>query len=81
MEEVKQSRIHLDMAKRIVDKLGDGESHITKRAMLQVLKPLLEEHIAPAKFKKYKMPEDWFTLEMKENNDLLSELSSFLQRI
>ena len=37
MEEVKQSRIHLDMAKRIVDKLADGESHIQKEQCCKFL--------------------------------------------
>jgi hypothetical protein len=52
MEEVKQSRLHFEIAKRIVNKLADEESQITLKAILLVLKPLLEDHIPTAKLKK-----------------------------
>jgi len=48
MEEFKQSRVHLDLAKRIVEKISEGESHISQQAALLILKPLLEGHIGPA---------------------------------
>ena len=47
-EEVKQSRVHLDIAKRIVDKLADGECHISQQVAINVLKQLLEENITLA---------------------------------
>ena len=53
MEEVKQSSVHLAIAKLIVEELADGDCHVTQQAAQQVLKPLLEDHIAPAKMKKH----------------------------
>lgn len=47
MEEVKQTRVHLDLANRIVNKIAEGESHISQEAALFILKPLLEGHIGP----------------------------------
>ena len=47
MEEEKQSRVHLDIAKRIVDTLADGECHVSQLAAQHVLKPLLEDFIGP----------------------------------
>ena len=81
MEEVKQTRVHLDIAKRIVDKLTDGESYISQNAALQVLKPLMRDHIAPAILEENRMPEDWFIDERTSKDKLLNELSSYLQRI
>lgn len=49
MEEVKQSRVHLDLAQRIVEIMtADGESHITRKAASEVLKPILEYYISRA---------------------------------
>ena len=42
---MKQSRIHLDIATRIVDTLADGESYISQNAAVQVLKPFLKDQI------------------------------------
>ncbi len=53
MEEVKQSRVHLDIAKRIVEKLADGKDHVTQNACKKVLKPLLEGHIGLAILNKF----------------------------
>ena len=53
---MKQSRIHLDIARRIVDTLADGESFISQNAAVQVLKPLLKDHITRATLKEYKLP-------------------------
>lgn len=47
MEELKQTRIQFDIAKRIVDKLANGENQIPQETVLQVLLPLLEDHIPP----------------------------------
>jgi hypothetical protein len=47
MEEAKQSIVHLDIAQSIVNKLAEGESHVSQEVILQVLKPLLEGHIGP----------------------------------
>ena len=80
MEEVKQSRLHFEIAKRIVNKLADEESQITLKAVLLVLKPLLEDHIPTAKLKKNKIPEHWLTNEITAKNDFLNELSSYLQK-
>ena len=60
MEEEKQSRVHLDIAKRIVDTLADGEYHVSQLAAQQVLKPLLEDNILNLILKKHKIPENWF---------------------
>jgi UDP-N-acetyl-D-mannosaminuronate dehydrogenase len=60
---VKQSRIHLDIARRIVDTLANGESIILQNAAVKVLKPLLKDHITRATLKVHKLPEDWFTNE------------------
>ena len=60
MEEEKQSRVNLDIAKRIIDTLADGECHVSQQAAQQVLKPLLEDHIVSAILKKHKLPENWF---------------------
>ena len=46
MEEEKQSRVHCDIAKRIVDTISDGEQEVSQQAVLQVLKPLLEKNIS-----------------------------------
>ena len=53
MEEEKQSKavLHLDIAKRIVEKLADAKSQISQKAVLQVLQPLLEDHIPLSKLK------------------------------
>jgi len=47
MEEQKQSRVHFDLAKKIVDTIANGEDQISQQAVFQVLKPLLEDNIAP----------------------------------
>ena len=60
MEEEKQSRVHLDIAKRIVDTLADGECHVSQIAAQHFLKPLLEDFIAPGILKKHKLTENWF---------------------
>jgi hypothetical protein len=78
---VKQSRIHLDIARSIVDTLADGESFISLNAAVQVLKPLLKDHITRATLKVYKLPQDWFTDEVTAKDKLLNELSSYLQSI
>ena len=49
MEEEKQSRVHFDLAKRIVDTIANGEENVSEQAVHQVLKPLLEDNITPAK--------------------------------
>ena len=79
MEEVKQSRVHFEIAKRIVDKLADGDSQISQKSVFEVLKPILEDYIPSAKLKKYKIPERWFKNELTGKEDLLNELSSYLQ--
>jgi UDP-N-acetyl-D-mannosaminuronate dehydrogenase len=61
MEEEKQTRVHFDIAKRIVDTIANGEDQISQQAVLQVLKPLLEENISLAIQKFHKIPERWFT--------------------
>ena len=48
--------------------------------MLQVLQPLLEDYIPPAKLKKLKIPLHWLTNEITAKDDFLNELSSFLQK-
>ena len=48
--------------------------------MLQVLQPLLEDYILPAKLKKHKIPVHWLTNEITAKDDFLNELSSFLQK-
>ena len=78
---MKQSRIHLDIARSIVDTLADGESFISLNAAVQVLKPLLKDHITRATLKVYKLPQDWFTDEVTAKDKLLNELSSYLQSI
>jgi hypothetical protein len=81
MEEAKQSRVHLVIAQRVVEKLADGESHVSQIEILEVLKPLLEDYIAPPILKKNKMPENWFTNENNSKNDLIEQLSDYLQKI
>ena len=49
MEEEKQSRVHFDLAKRIVETIANGEEYMSQQAALQVLKPLLEDNITRAK--------------------------------
>ena len=49
MEEEKQSRVHFDIAKKIVDTIANGEDQLSQQAVIQVLKPLLEENITIAK--------------------------------
>ncbi len=62
-EEEKQSAVHLAIAKRIVNTLADKKSHVTQQVALEVLKPLLEDNLAPIIIKKHKIPEYWFTNE------------------
>jgi hypothetical protein len=71
MEERKQSRVHLEIAQRVVEKLADGENTVLQESTLQVLIPLLEDYIVPAILKKNKMPENWFTNENNFKNDLI----------
>jgi hypothetical protein len=78
-EEVKQSRVHLDIAQRIADKLADTKTEVSQEAALQVLKPLLTHHIAPAMLTE--MPEDLFTTEKIQKNHLINKLSEYLQKI
>ena len=77
-EEKKQSSVHLDIAKRIVDKLADEESQISQKAVLQVVKPLLEDHILQSKLKKNKIPVHWLTNDITSKDVFLNELSSYL---
>jgi hypothetical protein len=81
MEEAKQSTVHLEIAQRVVEKLADGESHVSQEATLQVLKPLLEGHIGPAILKLNKIPEELFTKDRYFKNDLIEKLSAYLQKI
>ena len=81
MEEEKQSRVHFDIAKLIVDKLADEESVVTQQAALQVLKPLLDGHIGAAILNLRKMPETWFTNNFTPKNVLINELSDYLHKI
>ena len=81
MEEAKKLRVHLDIAQSIVIKIAEGESHVSQEVILQVLKPLLEGHIGPSIIKISKIPEDWFTNEIYPRNNLISELSAYLQKI
>jgi hypothetical protein len=81
MEEVKQSSVHLAIAKRIVDKIADKKHLISQQVALNVLKPFLEDHIIPAKLKKYKIPEYWFEESMMAKQYLLEELASYLQLV
>ena len=78
-EEKKQSSAHLDIAKQIVDKLVDEKSQISQKAVLQVVKPLLEDHIIHSKLKKNKIPVHWFTNDITAKDVFLNELSSYLQ--
>ena len=78
-EEEKQSRVHYEIAKRIVDKLVDQELQVSQKAVLQVIKPLLEDHIPLSKLRKNKIPVHWFTNEMTAKDDFLNELSTYLQ--
>ena len=80
-EEKKQSSVYLDIAKRIVDKLADEGSQISQKAVLQVVKTLLEGHILPSKLRKIKIPVHWLTNEITAKDDFLKELSSYLQTI
>jgi hypothetical protein len=77
-EEEKQSRVYLDIAKRIVDKLVDEESQISQKAVLQVVKPLLEDHILQSKLKKNNIPGHWLTNEITAKDDFINQLSSYL---
>ena len=61
MEEEKQSKVHLDLARRIFTTIAGGRKYITQEVAIMVLKPLLEENIAPATLKKHTMQENWFT--------------------
>ena len=45
MEEQKLSRVHFDLAKKIIDTIAHGEDQISQQAVFQVLKPLLEDNI------------------------------------
>ena len=81
MEEVKQSRVHLDIATRIVDTIADGESYISQNAALQVLKPFLISQISADILEENRMPENWFIDEITPKDKLVNELSSYLQRI
>ena len=60
VEEEKQLGVHLAIAKRIVDTLADGDYYISQRAVLQVLKPLLEGIIGSSILEIHKIPELWF---------------------
>ena len=44
-EEEKQSPVHMDIARLIVNTLCNGEEHLYQQTALKVLKPLLEENI------------------------------------
>lgn len=81
MEEVKQSRVHLDLAKRIVDKIANGESHISQQAAVNILKELLEGHIALEIRNANRIPEKWFKSKKIDKVNLTNELSSYLQQI
>jgi hypothetical protein len=49
MEEEKQSRVQLDLAKKIVGTFTNEEQqNVTKEVALQVLKPILEDYITAA---------------------------------
>jgi hypothetical protein len=78
MEEVKHSRVHLDLAKRIVDKIADGESHISQQAAVHILKELLEGHIGLEIRNVHKIPEKWFESKKTDKINLTNELSSYL---
>ena len=81
MEEEKQSRVHLDLARRIFTTMADGEGYITQEVAIKVLKPLLEEFIAPGILKIHTMPEKWFKKKITVKDDLINDLSSYLQKI
>jgi hypothetical protein len=57
MEEEKESVAHTNLARQIVKTLADGEEVVLQQSALQVLKPLLEDHITPAKQKLHPIPE------------------------
>ncbi len=78
MEEEKQSSDHLAIATRTVDTLADGDCHVSQQATLQVLKPLLEDHILHFVLKNNKIPEQWFEKEMTPKESLIHELASYL---
>ncbi len=80
-EEEKQSGVHLAIAKHIVDTLADGESDVTQQVALEVLKPWLEDNIAPIMIKNHKIPDNWFTNERTPKLNLSHELASYLQLV
>jgi hypothetical protein len=80
MEEVKQSRVHLEIAQRIVDKLAGEESNINQEKA-QVLKTLLKGQVAPDILKENKIPSNWFIDDMTPKDKLLIELSAYLKQI
>ena len=41
VEEEKQSRKHLDLARRIVETIANGEDQLSQQAVILVLKPFL----------------------------------------
>jgi hypothetical protein len=49
--------------------------------VFQVLKPLLEDNIAPKIQRMHKIPERWFTDHETDKNDLINDLASYLDRI
>ena len=59
MEEVKQSGVHLEIARRIVNKLAGDESYINQDKA-HVLKTFLKGQVAPDTIKENKMPSNWF---------------------
>ena len=78
MEEQKLSRVHFDLAKKIIDTIADGEDHISQQAVFQVLKPLLEDNITAKIQREHKIPDRWFTNNETDKNNLINELSSYL---
>ena len=81
MEEEKESVAHTNLARQIVETLADGEEVVLQQPALQVLKPLLEDHITPAKQKLYPIPEWWFGKKDLVKNELIDEIGNYLKRV
>ena len=48
-EEEKQSRVHFDFAKHVIDIIVKGEEQVSQTVAIQVLKPFLEDYITQIK--------------------------------
>ena len=69
VEEVKQSRVHFDLAKRIVDLIANGDEYLSQEVAVEVLKPFLVENITLVKQKQHSIPERWFNGKVTDKNE------------